>query len=115
MTIKTRYVNVFDEQRISEEVLNTVGIKTKSIRFSTRKGRWSMIDIVTGTTGDNLTQSIVLFGLFEHDSLGDITDLVLAYFDWYSGDNVWKEIDGTFDDVYTALYDAGMIEYILRM
>lgn len=114
MKIKTRYVNIFDHQDIQEKVLNTCGIETQSISFTTRKGKWSMIDMLTGTTGDNITQSIVLFGLFEHDALGDLTDLVLAYFDWYSGDNVWKEIDGTYDDIYTALYDADMIEFIYQ-
>lgn len=112
MTIESCYVKPFDHQDISEKVLNACGIETQSIRFDSREGKWSLVFLVTGTTGDNLTQSLVMLALFEHDTYRDMTDYVLAYFDWYSGDNNWKEIDGTYDDIWTALYDAAIIESI---
>lgn len=112
MTIQARYVSLFQHQDISQVSLNTAGIETQSISFSSRRGKWSMIDLVTGTTGDNITQSLVIMALFEHDTLGDLTDYVLAFFDWYSGDNNWKEIEGTFDDILTSMYDASIIENI---
>lgn len=110
MQIKTRYVQLFPHQDISEKVLNTCGIETQSIRFSDRRGKWSLIHLVTGTTGDNLTHNLVILALFEHDTLGDLTDYILAYFDWYSGDNCWKEIEGTCDDILTALIDNEIVE-----
>lgn len=110
MQIQTCYVKLFDSQSISGHVLNSCGIETQSIRFASRRGKWSLIDIVTGTTGDELTHSMVLLALFEHDTLGDMTDYVLAYFDWYSGDNVWKGIEGTYDDLLTALIDNEIVE-----
>lgn len=112
MQIKSCYVKPFQSQDISEKVLNTCGIETQSIRFDSRRGKWSMVFFVTGTTGDNLTQNLAIIGLFEHDTVRDMTDYVLAYFDWYSGDNVWKEIEGTYDDIWTAMYDASIIENI---
>lgn len=110
-TITTQHINLFKHQDITEKVLNSAGIATQSIRFNTRRGKWSLITLLTGTTGDQLTQSMAMFGLFEHDTLGDMTDFVVAYFDWYSSENIWRELDGTYDDLKTALFDLDIVEW----
>ena len=110
MGIKSHYLKLQGSQDISEQVLNDCGIETRSIRFASRYGKWSMIDIVTAVTGDEVTISLAIFALFENVVLGDLTDYILAYFDWYSGDNCWKEIEGTYDDIRTALIDNEIVE-----
>lgn len=110
MSPKTRYVKLFDDQDIDVNMLNAISIKTDSICFDDRSETWSAIDVVTGITGDELTQSLAIFALFENDYWGDETDYILAYFDWYSGDITWKEIDGTYDDIITALIENEIVE-----
>lgn len=112
MQIESRYVKLFNEQKITSSQLNELGISTDSIRFDGRTDTWSLCFMVTGVTGDELTQSLAIFALFENDYWGDMAGAVLAYFDYYSGDNVWKEIGTTYDDIFTALYDEGIVETV---
>lgn len=109
--MKTHYIKLFAEQTLTENVFNYGGIVTQSIRIAGRAGKWSMISTICGKTNNmNGAVCIAIFGLFEHDTLGDATDYAVCYFDWYSGDNNWKEIDGTYDDLFTALRDFDVIE-----
>ena len=99
-------------------ILTVNGIQTDAVRFSTRYGKWSVIDFCTiisesvENRGDWMkhTDYCCIIALFEHDTLGDMTDYVLAYYDVFSGDNCWKEIDGTYDDIRTALIDNEIVE-----
>lgn len=95
-------------------VLNELGVKTDSVKFSARYGKWSMIEYCTIISEfencDVCMNYCCVIGLFEHDTYGDMTDHVLAYYDVFSGDNCWKEIDGTYDDIRTALIDNEIVE-----
>ena len=115
--MKTEYIKLYDKQTVTLDNLREMDISIDSIRIDGRIGKWSAIDLLigyseSGNTGDNSlwSRSIAMFALFEHDYYGDMTDYVVAYFDYYSGDNIWKEIDGTFDDLHQALIDFECID-----
>lgn len=109
--MESHYIKLCDEQHVTENTLNGVGIETQSILIAGRIGRWPMVSTICGETNDmNGGAYIAIFGLFEHNILGDETDYAVCYFDWYSGSNKWIEIDGTHDDLITALSDFGITD-----
>ena len=109
--MKTNHIKLYAEQNITEATLNSIGIATQSIRIDGRTGKWSMIATLCGDTiPTGSDERLAIFGLFEHDTYGDMTEYSICFFDWYSGDNDWKEIDGTYDDIFTALRDFDVIE-----
>lgn len=116
--MKTEYIKLYANQTVTLDQLREMDIAVDSVRFEGRVGKWSAIDLLTGysesvpTDGANplYFRSFVMFALFEHDYYGDMTDFVVAYFDYYSGDNIWKEIDGTFDDLQQALIEFDCID-----
>lgn len=62
-------------------ILNDIGINTDSVQFSTRYGKWSIIDFcsVISQTTDSIRDwlkyesYLCIIALFEHDTLGDMT------------------------------------------
>lgn len=108
--IQSHYFH-FPKKLLTEKNLVDAGIKTQGVTFSGRTETWSLIDIVTAINAPASITWLGIFGLFENDYWGDETDFILAYFDYYSGDNTWKEIDGTYDDIITALVDNEIIRY----
>ncbi len=108
--IQSHYFH-FTKAQLTEQSLNDAGFQTQGIIFSGRTDTWSLIDGVTATNGNNVYTFLGIFGLFENDYWGDEAEHILAYFDYYSGDNTWKEIDGTYDDIITALVDNEIILY----
>lgn len=101
-----------------ETHLYEAGFPTENVRFSTRYDLWSVIDFCTiiSEVEENRngwikrTDYSCIIALFENQTFGDMTDYVLAYYDVFSGDNVWKEIDGTYDDIRQALIDNGIVQ-----
>ena len=108
--IRSHYAKLYKYQTINGETYSMMGIETNSIKFDTRIGRWSAIDFRTGYFHNGNNACIALFALFENDYYGDMTDYVLAYYDCYSTDERWREIEGTFDDIETALIDNECID-----
>lgn len=118
MYIKPTFIKLYENQSINAYTYRQMEIPIEGIKFPNRRGKWSAIDFLTGYsecyhTGDiNPVHNvcICLFALFEHDKLGDCTDYIVAYYDYFSGENTWKEIDGTFDDLQTALIDLEIVD-----
>ena len=108
--ITSDFIKLYPEpQLINRQSYVLMDIPVDSIKFDKRLYTWSAIDFMSGYNQHGSIKHIALFALFENDVYGDCTDYILAFFDWYSGDNNWKEIAGTYDDILTALYDEGCI------
>lgn len=108
--IESKRMRLYPHQTVTVDFMKeSLHIPCDSLRFTERTGKWSAIDVVTAQSRTENTVCIAIFALFENDYWGDETDYIVAYYDYYSGDNNWKEIDGTFDDLKTALFDIDII------
>ena len=108
--IESKRMRLFPKQTVTVDFIeNDMNIPCESLKFPERIGKWSAVDVITAQSRTESTVCIAIFALFENDFYGDETDYIVAYYDYYSGDNNWKEIDGTFDDLRTALWGMDII------
>ena len=64
----------FTKAQLTKQSLNDAGIQTQCVTFSGRTDKWSLVDSVTATNGNNVYTFLGIFGLFENDYLGNQLD-----------------------------------------
>ena len=95
--------------------LSYIGINFEHQKINGRTGYWHDIELGTACFIKKetnpllvLTEYIGIFAIFEHESLGDLTDYIVCYYD-YENDKQWKELDIAFDCLENVLIELDIL------